>query len=206
MTADGTSAINQLVTLFQLSKSRGELVNLSMESKDGKDFLNFSLRNPAGAPEGQSRTLTPGSTSQWAWPSAPPWTTFQRRRKTPSQWRRDQKRREEFIAKKKSSIEVKEEVKETHGKIGKTTQKDPEDEIELEQISSKGNDEAKVNDLFKIEGEYKNPKFKPWATVEPEKEFKTLWEEIKRDNEIKGIEEIGEGSATFEHCFEFWGT
>ena len=159
MTADGTSTINQLVELFQLSKSRGEWVNLSMESKDGKDSLTFSLRNPAGAPAGQSRTWTPGSTSPWAWPSPPPWTTFQRRRKTPSQWRRDQKRREKFIAKKKSSIEVKEEVKETHDKI------DPADEIELEEISSKGNTEAKVNDLFKIEGEYKNPKFKPWATV-----------------------------------------
>ena len=177
-----------------------------MESKDGKDSLNFSHRNPAGTPAGQSRTWTPGSTSPWAWPSPPPWTTFQRRSKTPSQWRRDQKRREEFIAKKKSSIEVKEEVKEIHDNIGKTAQKDPEDEIELEQISSKDNDEAKVNALFKIEGEYKNPKFKPWTTVEPEKEFKTLWEQIKKDNEIKGIEEIGEGSATFEHCFEFWGT
>ena len=206
MTADGTSTINQLVELFQLSRSRKEWVSLSMESKDGKDSLTFSIRNPAGAPAGQSRTWTPGSTSPWAWPSPPPWTTFQRRRKTPSQWRRDQKRKEEFIAKKRSSIEVKEEVKETHDKIGKTTLKDPEDEIELEQISSKGNDEAKVNDLFKIEGEYKNPKLKPWTTVEPEKEFKTLWEQIKRDNEIKGIEEIGEGSATFEHCFEFWGT
>ena len=60
--------------------------------------------------------------------------------------------------------------------------------------------------MFKIEGEFKNPNFKPWTTVEPDKEFKTLWEEIKRDNDLKGIEEIGEGSATFEHCFEFWGT
>ena len=143
MTADGTSTINQLVELFQLSRSRKEWVNLSMESKDGKDSLTFSIRNPAGAPAGQSRTWTPGSTSPWAWPSPPPWTTFQRRRKTTSEWRRDQKRKEEFIAK-KSSIEVKEEVKETHDKLGKTTLTDPEDEIELGHISSKGNNEAKV--------------------------------------------------------------
>ena len=206
MTADGSSTINQLVELFHSSRSRGEWVNLSMESKDGKDSLTFSLRNPAGAPAGQSRTWTPGSTLPWAWPSPPPWTSSPRRRKTPSQWRRDQKRREEFIAKKKSSAEVKEEVKETHDKLGKTTLKDPEDEIELEEIPSKGNNEVKVNDMFKIEGEFKNPSFKPWTAVEPDKEFKTLWEQIKRDNDLKGIEEIGEGSATFEHCFEFWGT
>ena len=65
---------------------------------------------------------------------------------------------------------------------------------------------VEVNETFKIEGEYKNPKFKPWTVVEPEKEFKTLWELIKTDNKTMGIEEIGEGSATFEHCFEFWGT
>ena len=65
---------------------------------------------------------------------------------------------------------------------------------------------SKMNDLYKIEGEYKNPKFKPWTAVDPEKDLKTLLELIKSGNEIKGIEEIGEGSTTFEHCFEFWGT
>ena len=59
-----------------------------------------------------------------------------------------------------------------------------------------------MNDLFKIEGEYKDPKFKPWTAVDPEKEFKTFWELIQSDYENKRIEEIGEGSATFEQSFE----
>ena len=63
-----------------------------------------------------------------------------------------------------------------------------------------------MNDLFKIEGEYKNPKFQSWTKVEPNVEVKTLWEKLTNDNKIKGIEEIGEGSTCFEHCFEFWGT
>ena len=207
MTSDGTSTINQLVELFHSSRSRGEWVNLSMESKDGKDSLTFSLINPAGAPAGPPRAWTPGSTSPWQWTSPPPWTTFPKRRKSPSQWKRDQQRRQEFIFKKKSSVEVKEEnVKEIPDKLGETEPKDPEDEINLTEMSRNVQDEAKVNDLFKIEGEYKNPKFKPWTAVDPDKELKTLWELIKSDNEMKGIEEIGEGSTTFEHCFEFWGT
>ena len=33
-----------------------------------------------------------------------------------------------------------------------------------------------------------------------------MWDIIKNESNKKGIEEIGEASATFEHCFEFWGT
>ena len=33
-----------------------------------------------------------------------------------------------------------------------------------------------------------------------------MWEAIKKYGGIKGIKEIGEASATFEHCFKFWGT
>ena len=54
--------------------------------------------------------------------------------------------------------------------------------------------------------EYKNPKFTPWSVVKPEEEVKTLWEKIKKENEAKGIREIGEGSTCFEHLYEFWGT
>ena len=57
--------------------------------------------------------------------------------------------------------------------------------------------------MFKIDGEYKNPKFMPWAVLDSEKEFNTLWEPIKTDNKTLGIEEIGQGSATFENCCQF---
>ena len=60
--------------------------------------------------------------------------------------------------------------------------------------------------LFKIEGVFKNPNFKPWSSVDPNKEVKLLWEALEKDNKEKGIEEIGEGSTCFEHHFEFWGT
>ena len=33
-----------------------------------------------------------------------------------------------------------------------------------------------------------------------------MWEAIRNESDKKGIEEIGEASASFEHCFEFWGT
>lgn len=194
MSADGTNTntINQLLEIFHQSRSRGEWVNLSMESKDGKDFLAFSIGRPAGAPAGYQRSWTPRSTPR------PPM-----RRKTPSQWRRDQKRRQEFIAKKISAAAV---IKEEETLVEKSNAdvEVPADEIELTEIPTQAIEPTK-KDLFNIVGEYKNPKFKPWSTVEPEKDVKTLWELLKRDNTEKGIEEIGEGSTCFEHCFEFWG-
>ena len=101
---------------------------------------------------------------------------------------------------------MKKELIENHDKSIKPNLKNPEDEIDLKEIPSQFQVESQVNELFKIEGEYKNPKFRPWTVEEPEKELKTLWELIKSDNKTIGIEEIGEGSTTFEHCFELWGT
>ena len=97
MSTEDAPTINQLMDLFLLSRSRGEWVKLSMETKDGQDSLNFTLGNPAGAPAGQPRAWTP-----WTWPP-PAWTRPQRT-KSPSQWRRDQKRRQEFIAKDSNEI------------------------------------------------------------------------------------------------------
>ena len=88
----------------------------------------------------------------------------------------------------------------------KVTAEEPKDEINLSVIPAPAAIEACVNDLFKIEGVYRNPNFKPWSTVDPNKEVKLLWEMLERDNKEKGIEEIGEGSTCYEHNFEFWGT
>ena len=46
----------------------------------------------------------------------------------------------------------------------------------------------------------------PVSNLEPEKESKALCDMIEKDYVLKGIEEIGEGSACFEHSFEFWWT
>ena len=95
------------------------------------------------------------------------------------------------------------EVNENTDTVVKGNIEDLKDEIELDEIPKQVQNEAVVDDLLKIEGEYKNPNFKPWTVVEPEKEVKTLWDMLKSDNKVKGIEEIGEGSTCFEHCFEF---
>ena len=199
MAANQTSTINQLVELFLSSRNRGESVKLSLESKDGKDFLNFSLGSPTGSPVGQPKTWTPGSTSPWEWPPLPAWTRPMRR-KSPSQWKRDEKRKKEFFAKKAAYI-VKTEFSEKQ--TSDVVMEEPADEIELSNIQEV-QQEANVGDMFKILGEFKNPNFKPWNKVEPDKEVKTLWEELTSDNKSKRIEEIGEGSTCFEHCSEFW--
>ena len=101
MTAE-TSTINKLVELFLMSRSKGERVSLSMESKDGKDSLTFSINNPSGSPAGQTGNWTPPAPgSPWTWPPPPrPWPPLIRRKKTPSQLRRDQKRKQDFLKKK----------------------------------------------------------------------------------------------------------
>ena len=180
MAGGDNTTMNQLMELFQKSRSRGEWVSLSMESRDGKDFVSFSIRNPAGTPAGTSRSWSP--------------STRPKRRKTPSQWRRDERRKEEFLAKKNSAVDA------------KATLEIPKDEIDLKEMKHDQKNETPEKNLYKIKGEYKNPGFKPFAVVEPEKEIKTLWEILKKDNESKEIEEIGDGSTCFEHVFEFWGT
>ena len=60
--------------------------------------------------------------------------------------------------------------------------------------------------FVKIEGEHKNANFKPWSKIEPHDVMKVLWDNIKTVNSEIGIEEIGEGSSCFEHCFAFWWT
>ena len=206
MTTDAAPTINQLMDLFLLSRNRGEWVKLSMESKDGKDSVTFSLGSPAGPSVEQPKacSCSPGTTSPMAWPPLPT-RTGPRRRKTPSQYRRDKIRREQFFAKKTASAVVKEETVDENHKSGHLME-NPSDEIELEKIPEDDSIDIKIGDLFKIKGEYKNNKFKPWSKIEPENEIKVLWSDINTVNKEKGIEEIGEGSTCFEHCFEFWGT
>ena len=110
MTEDGVSTINQLIKIYLSSRSRGEWVQLSLESKDGKDFVSFSVNSPAGAPVGTSGTWKPGSTPPCR-ERAAPLSTLKKRRKTPSQLRRDERRREAFFAKKHAEVKVENSVK-----------------------------------------------------------------------------------------------
>ena len=165
------------------------------------------MNSPAGAPAGTLGTWRPGSTPPCRDIAAPP-STFQKRRKTPSQMRRDQRRREAFFAKKHAEVKVENSVKpEMQQERSNPAKVEVEDEIELTEISDEAStNECKVGGFIKIEGEYKNPKFKSWSQIDPTEEVKIMWEAIKTESDVKGIKEIGEASATFEHCFEFWGT
>ena len=120
--------------------------------------------------------------------------------------RRDKKRREAFVAKKNAGLKVENPVKPDLLQV-LSSPAEVDDEIELTEISDEVcNNECKMGDLLKIEGKFKNPKFQSWSKIDPSEEIKVMWEALKNESDAKGIEEIGEASATFEHCFEFWGT
>ena len=99
---------------------------------------------------------------------------------------------------------------EVTGEVIEKKIEDIDDEIELTEISVKAEETAEeecvVDQMIKIEGEFKNPNLKPWTKFDPEEEVKLMWDIIKKESKNKGIEEMGDASATFEHCFEFWGT
>ena len=44
-----------------------------------------------------------------------------------------------------------------------------------------------IDDLVQIEGEFKNPKLKPWTHINPEEEVKIMWDVIKNERDMKGI-------------------
>ena len=78
---------SQLMDLFQQSRMKGEEANLSMDTRDSKVYITFSIgtSSSAGNPAVLSRSRPV------------------RKRKSPSQIRRDQKRKEIFNAKKSST-------------------------------------------------------------------------------------------------------
>ena len=205
MTTEGTSTISKLVELFHLSRSKGEKVSLSMESKDGKDSLIFSINNLSGSPVGQAGSWTPPApSSPWTWPPPPrPWPHLLRRKKTPSQMKRDQKRKQEFLAKKAASAaDVKKEVI-VVVEAEKATIVDPVDEILLTEIPAGPRPDTK---LWKVVGKFKNPSRKSWLPVDPEMDCKLLWEQVEERDRKFEMEEIGDGSSYSENHIEFWGT
>ena len=99
----------KLLELYQGCKSRGERATLFLETKNGKQSITFTINELSGVPEG--RTSQP------------------RRRKTPSQLKRDKKRREEFLAKK---LESQPAMDDTNNAKEKVLCEEPNDEIDLE--------------------------------------------------------------------------
>ena len=54
------------------------------------------------------------------------------------------------------------------------------------------NQQIQKGNLFKIVGQFKNPKFKPWEVVEPMRDLEAMWDFLKKENAKIEIEEIGE--------------
>jgi hypothetical protein len=81
------STFNQLFVIYQQSRAKGEFACLSLETKGGRESIQFTLRTrcPAGNHAGQVQSGR------------------MRRKKTPSQLRRDQRRKIEFISRKNAA-------------------------------------------------------------------------------------------------------
>ena len=99
----------KLLELYQGCKLRGERASLFLETKNGKQSITFTVNDPVGVPEGKSSQM--------------------RRWKTPSQLKRDRKRREEFLAKKLENQPAMEEIGNSDEKVNFV---EPYDEIDLE--------------------------------------------------------------------------
>jgi hypothetical protein len=123
-----------LWSFFIFAEAKEEKFVLSMESKDGKDSIIVSINNLSGSPVGLAGSWTPPApSSPWTCPPPPrPWPHILMRKKTPSQIKRDQKRKQEFLAEKAAfAADVKKEV---IVEAEKATIFDPVDEISLTEI------------------------------------------------------------------------
>ena len=179
------STLKQLLDIYQQSKLRGEVASLSLETKDGKEHIHFTLGGPVGNQSGHFLA-----------------NERQVRRKTPSQLRRDKKRKTEFLAKKAAEAEnIKNEPKDSV--ISKANMEIPDDEINLETFKEL----SMETNVFKVKGDFKDPNRKPWLqthdkTIDEHKSFMTLFE--KNVGNI-GVEDFSDSSTYIEHFLEFWG-
>jgi hypothetical protein len=167
MSTEDAHTINQLMDLFLLSRSRGEWVKLSMETKDGQDSLNFPLGTPAGKP----RTWTPGNATPWTWPPQPPAWTRPQKRKSPSQWRRDQKRRQELIAKKVSNNDAKKNSNKMVIDIGEKKEDQPSLIPQIDGFCESETNQSK--DIFSFKSDF------------PEDAIENHFDEILKNTNVK---------------------
>ena len=170
----------QLLEIYQQSRNKGMEASLILETKNGKDVIHLTLGEPAGYSARKDLN----------------WTPVYRRKKTPSQLKRDQLRKETFLnEKKKESMGIIKTEAENALKL-------PVDEINLEEI---GDSEKKV---YKIKGEFKDPNKKPWLDTEKgkkESEHEAFWKLLENNRDKIGFEDFSDGSTYVEHYLEFWG-
>ena len=177
----GTQSLNLLLDLYQQSKEKGEWASLFMETKNGKDIITFRIgSHPAGS---SAETWTPGKHS--------------RKGKTPSQQRRDLKRKHEFHAKKnldtkESSLKNKEAKASSDPVIAILVE--PKDEIVLEEPEV-----MEAETVVNYVGEYVYD-----TKLQNDEMHKTIWKTLK--NKFKeGVEEFYDGSTCNEKILIFWG-
>ena len=189
MASDNSSAIKQLLDIYNKSKLNGEWASLSLETKGGKEHILFSLGCPT---RNQNGLKSPIQKLNW---------------KTPSQQRRDQRRKIDFLAKKKTTLDIvqKEEIKTepSESDATKATLVIPLDEINLEPVAFNPSEP----NIFKIKGDFKDPNRKPWLNkINPdEDEHKAFWNTIEDHKDKIGLVNFSDSSTYIEHFLEFWG-
>ena len=173
----GTNNLNLLLDIYQQSRINGEWASLKMETKDGKEIITFSIGSPSAGYSAE--TWNPGNNQS-------------KRRKTPSDQRRDERRKAEFIAKK--TVESKESsLKDKPSDPVKVVLVEPKDEINLEEPEV--NIEKEVNYV----GEYIYD-----TKLQNDEIHKTIWKTLQ-NNFKEGVEEFLDGSTCNEKIVMFWG-
>ena len=111
----------ELLELYQKCKARGQSATFFMETMNGKDITITFRVKPAGSPPAFSGNFQKS-----------------RRWKTPSQLRRDQRRREQYLAKKLEKQTPAEDISKGGNDDNNFVAKiiEPEDEITLETLDS----------------------------------------------------------------------
>eukprot|EP00092_Neocalanus_flemingeri_P106988 GFUD01137298.1.p1 GENE.GFUD01137298.1~~GFUD01137298.1.p1 ORF type:complete len:212 (-),score=73.99 GFUD01137298.1:65-700(-) len=173
--------LNLLLDLYQQSRMKGEWASLSMETMEGKEFITFKMGNlPAGFKAGVSAPVKQSM-----------------KRKTPSQQRRDERRKNEYLAKKsQEATDVTLNAK--NKKATKTVLLiEPKDEINLEEpeVEEASEKEKDVN----IVGEYVYD-----TKLQKDEINNTFWKTIQ-ENFQHGVDKFYDGSLWNEKIVFFWG-
>ena len=182
--AEEKTTFNQLLDIYQQSRKKGLKATLYLDTKDGKEFITFTVGEPVAVSAAEKPSWTPPLGSI--------------KRKSPSQLKRDKRRKEAFNRKKTTEAPG---IKVEAGLPASITE--PVDEINLETI-----DEKTKTKVFKIKGEFVNPNRRPWFEIvkdDKEDEHKAFWELIDKGKDKLGIEDSSDGSTYIEHHLEFWG-
>ena len=174
----GTQNLNLLLDLYQKSKAKGEWASLLLETKNGKDIITFKIESVSAGLSAET-----GS----------PVNNFKARKKTPSQFRRDEKRKKEFLTKK--NLEPNESSKKVVSSDAvKALLVEPKDEINLEKP-----DEKEVEKEVSYVGEY------VYGTkLDHDEIHQEIWKKL--DVNFKdGVKNFFDGSTSNEKILIFWG-